>query len=331
LWAQQRKEKKEETKEYISTISYSVLLANSAPSPIPKTRLMAEALRSLSYSATALDTYLVCQSRFYYRYVLGLREKEEVEGDIDSGDLGGFVHDVLRAYFFDMIGREMKVTDMNVGRLLSLVDERFEQRFGKEMTGARYVLKQQVRKQLRRFLEQYQKPMLEQQPITLLSLEQKHEIRRGEFLLNGKLDRVERRGGTLYILDYKTGNPDRIRGVELEKLDLQRRDTWKNAIGSLQLPMYAMLYSAANGIPIENLTPAYLKLGQSAIDKKIETRLFDESVIPASGYQEVQRIVDDLLTEMTNPEIPFSPTASIQKDCTYCPFQPICGTQWALR
>jgi CRISPR/Cas system-associated exonuclease Cas4 (RecB family) len=254
-----------------------------------------------------------------------------VEGDIDSGDVGGFVHDVLRAYFFDMIGREMKVADVNAGRLLSLVDERFEQRFGKEMTGARYVLKQQVRMQLRRFLERYQKPMLEQQPITLLSLEQKHEIRRGGFLLNGKLDRVERRGETIYILDYKTGNPDRIRGVELEKLDTQRRDSWKNAIGSLQLPLYAMLYSTSNGIPIEGLTPAYLKLGQSAIDRKIETRLFEESVAPASGYQQLGRVVDDLLGEMTNPDIPFSPTEAIQKDCTYCPFQPICGTQWAKR
>jgi CRISPR/Cas system-associated exonuclease Cas4 (RecB family) len=273
----------------------------------------------------------VCQLKFYYRYVLGLREKEEVEEDIDSGDLGGFVHDVLRAYFFDMIGREMKVTDVNVGRLLSVVDDQFEQRFGKEMTGARYVLKQQVRKQLRRFLERYQKPLLEQQPITILSLEQKHEIRRGGFLLNGKLDRVERRGEIIYILDYKTGNPDRIRGVELEKLDLQRRDTWKNAIGSLQLPLYAMLYSASTGTPIEKLAPAYLKLGQSAINEKIETRLFDESVMPASGYQQVERVVDELLIEMTNPEIPFSPTESIQKDCTYCPFQPICGTQWAQR
>jgi len=331
LWERQQKEKKEKTKKCISTISYSVLLANSSPSPISKTPKMAEVLRNLSYSATALDTYLICQLRFYYRYVLGLREKEEVEGDIDSGDVGGFVHDVLRAYFFDMIGREMKVTDVNVGRLLSLVDERFEQRFGEEMTGARYVLKQQVRTQLRRFLDQYQKPLLEQQPITLLSLEQKHEIRRGGFLLNGKLDRVERRGETVYILDYKTGNPDRIRGVELEKLDSQRRDTWKNAIGSLQLPLYAMLYSASNGMLIEGLVPAYLKLGQSAIDRKIETSLFDESSDPASGYQQVESVVDELLNEMTNPEIPFSPTDSIQKDCTYCPFQPICGTQWAKR
>jgi ATP-dependent helicase/nuclease subunit B len=306
-----------------------VLLADSLPSSIPKTPQMAAALRNLSYSATALDTYLVCQLRFYYRYVLGLREKEEVEGDIDSGDVGGFVHDVLREYFFDMIGREMRVEDVKVGPLLSLVNERFEQRFGKEMTGARYVLKQQVRLQLRRFLEQYQRPMLEQQPITLLGLEQKHEIRRGGFLLNGKLDRVERRGETVYILDYKTGNPDRIRGVELEKLDPERRDTWKNAIGSLQLPLYAMLYCTSNGIPIEGLTPAYLKLGQSTIDRKIETGLFEDSVVPASGYQQVQRVVDGLLNEMTNPEIPFSPTEAIEKDCTYCPFQSICGTQWA--
>ncbi len=331
LWDRQRKEKKEDTKGYINTLSYSVLLSNASPSPIPKTVPMTEALRALSYSATALDTYLACQLRFYYRYVLGLREKEEVEGDIDSGDVGGFIHEVLRAYFFDMIGREMTMADVNVARLQSLIDERFEQRFGKEMTGARYVLKQQVHTQLSRFLDQYQTPMLERQAITVLSLEQKHEIKRGAFVLNGKLDRVERRGETVHILDYKTGNPDRIRGVELEKLDHEKRETWKAAISSLQLPVYAMLYSGSYGIPLENLVPAYLKLGQSTIDTNIEASLFDETVVPATGYAQIERVVDGLLTEITNPEVSFLPTETIEKDCTYCPFQSICGTQWANR
>jgi CRISPR/Cas system-associated exonuclease Cas4 (RecB family) len=218
---------------------------------------------------------------------------------------------------------------VNVGRLLLLVDERFDQRFGKEMTGARYVLKQQVRTQLRRFLEQYQKPMLERQPITLLALEQKHEIQRGAFRLNGKLDRVERRGEIVHILDYKTGNPDRIHGVELGKLDSEKRETWKSAIASLQLPVYAMLYSTSNGVPIESLVPAYVKLGQSIIDDEIETPLFEEMALATTGYQQVGRVVDGLLNEIINSEIPFSPTENVEKDCTYCPFQSICGTQWA--
>ncbi|MBM2841024.1 MAG: hypothetical protein HW412_1552, partial [Bacteroidetes bacterium] len=151
----------------------------------------------------------------------------------------------------------------------------------------------------------------------------------GAFRLNGKLDRVERRGETVHILDYKTGNPDRIHGVELEKLDPENRETWKVAISSLQLPVYAMLYSTSNGVPIENLAPAYVKLGQSTIDDAIEAPLFEDMALATKGYQQVGRVVDGLLNEITDSEVPFSPTENVEKDCTYCPFQSICGTQWA--
>jgi ATP-dependent helicase/nuclease subunit B len=331
LWKRQRAEQKEDAKEYISTISYSMLLANSPPSPIPKSPGMADALQDLSYSATALDTYLACPLKFYYRYVLGLREKEEVAGDIDSSDVGRFVHDVLRAYFFELIGREMTPADMNVGRLQALVDNRFAERFGEEMTGARYVLKQQVHTQLRRFLEQCQAPMLAKGPITLLAVEQKHEVRRGTFLLNGTLDRVERRGERIHVLDYKTGNPDRIRGVSMEKLDLEKRETWKAAIPSLQLPVYAMLYSGSTGVPIEQVLPAYLRLSESTMDQGIELPLFEEMVAPATGYRQIGRVVDSLLSEIVDANVPFAPTDTIEKDCVYCPFQSICGTQWVSR
>ena len=331
LWDRQRNEKKDDTKEYINTISYSVLLANTTPVPIPKTEHIVEAIRSLSLSASALDAYLACPLRFYYRYVLGLREREEVIGDIDSGDVGGFVHDMLRMYFFKMISREMTPADVDTGRLYSIVDEGFEQKFGKEMTGSRYVMKQQIQTQLRRFLDKYQKPILEQRPITLLALEQKFEIRRGAFQLNGKLDRVERRGDRIFILDYKTGKPDSIRGIDTGKLDPDRRETWKDAISSLQLPIYAMLYAGSTGAPIETIMPAYLKLGQTAINEDIETPLFGDSTVSVTGYGQMGRVLDALLDEIADLRVPFVPTERFDRDCTYCPFQTICGTQWAKR
>jgi hypothetical protein len=95
--------------------------------------------------------------------------------------------------------------------------------------------------------------------------------------------------------------------------------------------MYAMMYAGSVKQPIESIIPAYLKLGESTINKEIEASLFEESVSPEMGYRAMERVVDQLLLEITDMHVPFTPTQDFERDCTYCPFQTICGTQWATR
>jgi CRISPR/Cas system-associated exonuclease Cas4 (RecB family) len=331
LWERQRRENRSDTREYIKTIAYSVQLANTLPAPIPKTPQMVTSLEALVFSATALDTYLACPLRFYYRYVLGLRERDEMGADIDAGDVGGFVHDVLRAYFSASIGTALTSRYIDIPRLHSIIDTMFEKAFGGEMTGSRYVLKKQVSGQLSRFLEQYQRPKVEHGEIKLLALEEKFSINRGKFQLYGKLDRVEQRDDRVYIMDYKTGSPDAVRGVDFGKLDPVNRETWRKAISSLQLPFYAMLYSSSTGQAIERIIPAYLKLGQSDVDENIEYTLFDGGITPAAAYRIIEPVVDSLLQEIADIDVPFHATDNPERDCVYCPFQAICGTQWTQR
>jgi hypothetical protein len=54
-------------------------LKNKTPGEIRKTPEMVDSLRQISYSATALDTYLECPQKFCYRYLLVLEKKEEVQ------------------------------------------------------------------------------------------------------------------------------------------------------------------------------------------------------------------------------------------------------------
>lgn len=331
LWERQRKDEVDDVTAYIDTVSYNVQLANSVPAAIPKTAGMVEMLQHMAFSATALDAYLACQLRFYYRYVLGLKQQEDVVGDIDSGDVGGFVHEALRSFFAGLIGKPLALHDLDVPRLLALIDTGYTERFGKEMTGSRYVMKQQIQTHLANFIEHYQKVMLGRSSVTLLAVEQKFEIQRGKFRLAGKLDRVERRGDHVFILDYKTGKPDSIKGVDFGKLDIRQRETWKDAVSSLQLPLYAMLYAGGTGTPIEQTIPAYLKLGQALLDEEIEVPMFTGGIQPAEAYGKLEDLLDRLLEEVTNVAMPFAPTDRFDRDCTYCPFQTICGTQWAQR
>ncbi len=87
----------------VRTIRYDITLTNKPPDPVSKSKAVTEWLKSFDYNATALDTYLRCPLQFYYRFVLELREKEDVSEDIEALDVGKMVHTILSEYY--QIGR----------------------------------------------------------------------------------------------------------------------------------------------------------------------------------------------------------------------------------
>ncbi len=332
LWERQKQEDKDEVHDFIHVIGYNVWLANATPEPVQKSPEVLDHLRQFTFHATALDTYLRCQLQFYYRYVLGLREKEEVAGDIDSGDIGSFVHDVLKVFFKETVGRLLVAEDLDVARLNAILDLKFPQWFGEERTGAKHLLLQQLRTQLERFLTRYQLPLCVREPITVLELETKiPRAMKDSSAFSGKLDRVERRGQKIWILDYKTGGDEKWLGVNFKKLIVDQRETWGEAIASLQLPMYALLYSQQTGSRLEDIVPAYLLLGKNRVDERIEISLFDEDVDPQEVYRQLETIIVRLVDEIIDDGIPFRPTDALQEHCVRCPFTTICGTAWVRK
>ena len=79
LWRKQKEDKQITDKDYIKSIQYMVKLTNPDPLSVGKTEDMVTYLKDRVYSATSLDTYLRCPLQFYYKYVLGLEEKKEID------------------------------------------------------------------------------------------------------------------------------------------------------------------------------------------------------------------------------------------------------------
>jgi len=325
LWEYQQRDKKTDPDDYIQTVRYKIQLANSTPSPIPKRTEVVEYLKSFSYNATALDTYLRCQLKFYYRYVLNLQERDEVTGEVDQADIGTFVHSVLAKYFAQLRGKTLTNDLLKVSQLDRIVDEHFKATYRDNPAG--YLLRKQIRLHLNDFILQYQRPLLNQD-ITILDLEMKLQSTISGRQFNGTLDRVERRGEKVYVLDYKTGNNGKYTKINFKKLDIGERESWSEAIGSLQLPLYAMLYSKTTGKPLKEIVPAYLFLGKQEIDETIEQGLFDEADSSEEKFAMLEKIVSLLLNEITNIDHSFEPTAHFERECRNCAFKYICGTQW---
>ncbi|HTX20202.1 MAG TPA: PD-(D/E)XK nuclease family protein [Bacteroidota bacterium] len=329
LWERQQEARVADTAGLVQSVRYSFQLGNRPPAPIPKTQKVLETLRKLPLTPTRLDAYLRCELRFYYAHVLRLNEREILDEEIAQSDVGTLVHAILRSYFIPLRGKRMTKETLSREELDRRIDEEFSLRYGANPVGAAHLMKIQVRKHLQDFLALYQMPALDR-PIELIDVEVKLEGELYGVRMTGMLDRVEARQGTTVILDYKTGSNDRFTKIDFDDLLPEVRESWNDHIGSLQLPLYAMLYSKARGIPIERVRPAYLFLGKQEIDGKIETPLFVDDETAAEQMALMDEIAGRLVSEIFDLNVPFRPPRRLEQECRNCPFKVLCGTQWVV-
>ncbi|GAB4485466.1 MAG: PD-(D/E)XK nuclease family protein [Thermodesulfovibrionales bacterium] len=330
IWRQQKADGTIKDDQYIRPVRYQVSLGNARPDAIPKTAEVAERLRQRDFSPTHLDAYLRCPLQFYHRYVLGLSKRQDVSGDIAREDIGTTVHAILADYFGGMTGRKLSANDLSPAAMDETVGRHFRSQFGPELVGPQYLLRRQVGKQLQSLISRYYLPLVSAMPVTVVSCESREAATVNGFRLTGRIDSIEQRGDRTLIIDYKTGSPSRGLGVHLDQLDPAVRDTWRSAIGSIQLPFYLMLCVEGRGLRVESLDAAYLFLGRSLIDARIEERLFGAQD-PHSGYAVLRQVVLSLLAEIVDPAVAFAPAADLKQSCPACDFRSLCGTQWIVR
>ncbi|HYA26638.1 MAG TPA: PD-(D/E)XK nuclease family protein [Thermodesulfovibrionales bacterium] len=330
IWEKQKRDRSTKTNDYVRPVQYKVKLGNEPPADIAKTAEVVAFLKNFKYSATALDSYLKCRLQFYYGYILGLGRKEEITGDIERADIGKFVHRVLSSYFSYKTNGILKEADMDLEEMDNLIDNLFDREYGDNPTGAVYLLKLQIKKHLRDYLNNYCIPLINENKVTIIGVEVPVEATVDSHILKGRLDMVEKRDHLTYILDYKSGSYEKDLRINFDRLDPDNRDSWDNAIGSLQLPFYLLLYSEHYGIGIGDLRGMFLLLGKSSIDKEIELPLFDEDDGYAN-FDKLKTVLLGLLKEIVEPDVPFTAASDRKNSCPKCDFQHICGTQWVTR
>ncbi len=334
VWERQKRERERTADKYVKTIQYRVALTRGETPPVEKSGGVAEFLRGIKFSATALDMYLRCPLQFYYSRVLGIEEKEEIGEQMEKKDIGSFVHNVLEEYFRKFAGRAVRERDLDIGELDRIIGRKFEESYGGDMAGSAYLLKLQVERHLEEFVANYQIPVIRDlakqgKPLVILGLEQfvEAEISGGKFELSARLDRSEKRGDDIYILDYKTGASEKSVGINFKKLEPDNRESWSEAIGSVQIPFYNLVYSRALDLPRERVQSRFLMLGKSHLSPKIEYSPYDTEDVGARREQigMMEHIIVGLIREIIDPARPFEPTGDAARTCPACPYGYICN------
>jgi ATP-dependent helicase/nuclease subunit B len=324
LWERQKKEGKRDIKGFVKTIQYAVNLRDKNPRPMNKSFEMIKFLAEYSFSATCLNTYLYCPLQFYYEYVLGLREREVVSEEFEKEEIGSFVHFVLSDYFKGRIGSVLTEKELSLKEFDKIFHRHFEEQYGKDPAGEIYLLGNQVKRHLEDFIKNYQVPKIKEFQTKILSLEQRIDVKKNFFKLGARLDRVEKRGERTVIIDYKTSANKNYLVINYNKLDLKNRDSWSEAIGSLQLPFYLITYSTLTGEKPENIDCMFLLLGKTRIDSDMEVPLFKNENEFKENVANLTKVIFSLLREIANPDQPFEPTIDPKKNCTRCAYGYIC-------
>jgi CRISPR/Cas system-associated exonuclease Cas4 (RecB family) len=157
-----------------------------------------------------------------------------------------------------------------------------------------------------------------------VGIEQRIDVKKDSFNLNARLDRIEKRGERTVIIDYKTSSNKNYLTIRYPKLDLGNRDSWGEAIGTLQLPFYLLTYSHLTGEKPEAVDSMFLLLGRARIDTDIEVPLFKNEIEFRENFENLTKVIFSLLREIVNPDQPFVPTIDPKNNCGRCPYGYIC-------
>jgi CRISPR/Cas system-associated exonuclease Cas4 (RecB family) len=332
LWERQKKDGSAAGR-YVKTCGGRMSLENALPRPIEKTASMAAFLKVRSYDATSLDVYLKCPLRFYYRYVLCLKPKEEASPGIERVDVGRLVHAVLFRYFEKKTGRVLTAKDLDADEMRGAAARVFEEVYGAAPIGPAYLLRRQVIRRMEAFLVHYQRVVAGRAPVTLLGLERRLSADFRGFRIAGIIDRIETRGGRPCIVDYKVTASRRRLAVDFDRLDPDDRAGFADAAGSLQLPFYLLLYEGQGGLVDGSVSPGgvpdalFLLLGRTHMDEKMEAPLFGDGDRTAD-YGKVREVIFRLMSEIADAKAPFTPEYRAKDACLFCDYRYLCGTQW---
>lgn len=301
-----------------------------------------------SLSASALNTYLDCRLRFYFNYILSLKEVEDIQEEIDPRTFGTILHKTMEALYIEIQQRNNWATiereDFASLRKIypALLRTSFANAFkwdvqdlDEKLTGNNhlaYVALESYIANLIDFDEQ-------QAPFTILALETgrpkkdpmpfKFEVNGEKKLayINGSIDRLDEKDGVIRVLDYKTGKADVKFTTVASLTDRDYKDRNKAVFQTL---LYALLIESMDGyskekplqtgvITTRSLTDSIIKISDGAekSPKYFEVKDVRE-ILPEfkSGLQK-------LLADLFDPQQSWNQVEDPKK-CEYCPYNVIC-------
>ena len=282
-------------------------------------------------SASALNTYLDCPLRFYYQYVKGIREAEEVVEEVDSGIFGTVYHRVMEELYRPFLNEALQPDELDAlrrdtARIDALTRAAFAEESIYEIEGQNLILSELIRYFVQRTLAVDAAFGRAGGPLRLLGTEDRagwdlplsggRKVR-----LYGVIDRLDSQTpGVVRVVDYKSGTVGTKGTVSPvgALFDASKADK-RPSIG-FQLCFYALLKvrtSEEAGIRFDPCVYALRDLFKE-LPKPVP--------IPEENLDEFQELLTETVESIFDPARPFVASDCIEF-CKYCNFNRLCNRQ----
>ncbi len=288
-------------------------------------------------SPSALNTYLDCRLKFYFRHLANLREADEVLEEIDPRLFGNLFHHAAELIYSGFKGKgqvtkeDLEAYISNPTRIRKAIHDAFAREYFKDerlknvrITGKNILIAENLHVYLEKML---QNDMLFA-PFTVLDLEGHYEAAfhinadgsTHQIRLGGVVDRIDRTKEGIRIIDYKTG---RNLSLGFKKIsEFYDRDKEKRPKEIFQTLVYSEIYrrSTYDG----PLQPGIYKIDEFFKEEfRPEVRQNERMVCYNDLADDFAGSLENLLSEIFSSENVYDQTKHVNY-CKKCPYNSIC-------
>ncbi len=174
-------------------------------------------------SPSAINTWLDCRLKFYFKYLAGIKEKEELKEEIDAVLFGNLFHYTIEKLYLPFVG---KTVEEHALKMLAADRKKIDEKILESIAVQYFRMKPEeaqtvklsgqsilIANHIREYIVQLIKNDIKFTPFEVLSLEKDYvedfEVQSGDKILKikvgGIVDRLDRTVDGIRIVDYKTG------------------------------------------------------------------------------------------------------------------------------
>ena len=296
--------------------------------PIPNT-LMANKTGEtvLTLAPTSLSTFIQCPLRFYLKYLMHI-EDNHLDEETRNNTIGSVVHDVLESLYINhcntLINKDLFINKIKP-TLAQKLKETIVKTFGQGLpdVGYNYLNRLTIDKMFANYFS-YEEAEIQKHELYILGVEQKMHTKLTvngiDCTLKGKADRIDRQGGKVRIIDYKTGI---LKDTEV-KVPSQIDSIADIPEKAMQLLIYKYLYLKEHpDVKPETVTAALFGLKNQRVCYELKVDLPE---LNDNFMGTMDQLLTSAIADLLDRSKPFAqPTDTKVKPCHFCDFKRICA------
>jgi hypothetical protein len=334
-----------ETPPQFSSLGYEITIRKNIDTVLPRNQVHIKKLKQIYLgsdpkllSPRAVNMWLYCRMKFYYRYLCGLKEPEKIYTEIDPVLFGNLLHGIMEKIyspckgkvldksFFNAIQRKSNELTESAGMTIA---EMYYNDKQVELTGSDQI----IRDILITYVQKILKYDASFAPFTVNDLEKwissyididynNNNIR---IKAGGIIDRIDLKDDIFRIIDYKTGNISmEIDSIEslFDSGDDKRNEAW------FQILLYCELFARENpALKVSSSIYPVRKLGDSGFSDQLVIKKGIPGKEPVRDYSEIRDEfslhLKSLIETIFSTSEPFTMTEHRRK-CEICPYRQLC-------